>query len=92
MQDVLPRRIRKIDMLQNDVASQRSIGDAGTVGMRMLPGPMACVFLRFRYGSVVCDFRVDQGDITVILFRRLIHQRENPTCAGHGHDDGIDLL
>ena len=44
----------------------------------MFPRPHACSFLAFHNVTLLIFFSVDQGDITVIHFRLLIHQAEYP--------------
>ena len=42
--------------------------------------------------TFLVDSCVDQIDIAVVHLRIGIQQGEDPVCAGHGHDDEIQLL
>lgn len=49
--------------------------------MRMLPRPFACAVINLRNIAVFVNFRIDKLDITVIVFRLLIHKVEQTHCT-----------
>ena len=49
--------------------------------MRMLPRPFACAVINLRNIAVFVNFRIDKLDITVIVFRLLIHKIKQTLCT-----------
>ena len=49
--------------------------------MRMLPRPFACAVIDLRNIAVFINFSIDKLNITVIVFRLLIHKVEQTFCS-----------
>ena len=84
------RCIAEVYPVHNYVALQLRVCD-GTVMMGMLPGPDTGT-LRHLHQLVTLIAGIDQGHITAVLLRGLIHQVEDSLRACQGHNDRVKLL
>ncbi len=83
--------IAEIDIEEPDIAAQLCVGGIA-VRPGDLPGPVMGAGGRFGDRAVGGNLGVDQGDIAVVLLRRLIEKRKDPLCTGQRHDDEVELL
>ncbi len=87
MQHKLLRHIAEVYIAQLYITPQGRIGDASVRLMGMSPCPQTGLVIRFTDLSIFILFGVDKLDISSILFRKLIHQKEDTSRACKTHSD-----
>ena len=91
VQDDLFGNVAEVDVEHADVPFQLSVGDGAVRLVRVLPRPLARALGALGDVAVFVDVRVDEGDVSVVLFRLFVEQFEDTARAREAHDDRVDL-
>ncbi len=84
--------VSKVHTVQHHIPFQFLISDRSFRLMGMFPGPDAGPFPGLLQCAVRLLRHIDQCDITVIDFLRLIQKIKDPLCTCQCHNNGIKLL
>ena len=81
MQYDLVIAVTKVHIVKYNVAGQFGVGDGAVRLMGMLPCPHACALFAFLNVALFIFSGADKGYISLIHFRRFVHQPENTVGA-----------
>ena len=92
MQHQLARIVTEVHIVQDNAAFQFAVGDRAVRFVRVLPRPDVGALFGFVHIAVCIFGCVDQFNITLIRFGRLVHQVKHTLCTGCRRDNKVDLL